>query len=168
MTSELRVTLADHAAGNYRVLMNLADELLAVAADRELARLDEKLFLEVFAQTPKTKPAASAPETMTLGELHRLLIAPEIIVVDLADAALLALGRALLARAPPRRATRPPTTTPSSGVEHALSCAPPHGFSVPCTLTAVLFSASSEKPTPTMTRFEPGPSNPQSSRPLTP
>jgi general secretion pathway protein A len=58
MTSELRVTLADHAAGNYRVLMNLGDELLAVAADRELARLDEKLFLEVFAQSPKPKPAA--------------------------------------------------------------------------------------------------------------
>ena len=55
MTTELRVTLADHAAGNYRVLMNLGDELLAVAADRELARLDEKLFLEVFAQTPKPK-----------------------------------------------------------------------------------------------------------------
>jgi general secretion pathway protein A len=60
MTSELRVTLADHAAGNYRVLMNLGDELLAVAADRELARLDEKLFLEVFAQTPKAKPQATA------------------------------------------------------------------------------------------------------------
>ncbi len=61
MTSELRVTLADHAAGNYRVLMNLADELLAVAADRELARLDEKLFLEVFAaQAPKPKVAAAA------------------------------------------------------------------------------------------------------------
>jgi len=58
MTSELRVTLADHAAGNYRVLMNLGDELLAVAADRELARLDEKLFLDVFAQTPNVKPAA--------------------------------------------------------------------------------------------------------------
>ena len=58
MTSELRVTLADHAAGNFRVLMNLADELLAVAADRELARLDEKLFLEVFAQSPKTKTGA--------------------------------------------------------------------------------------------------------------
>ena len=57
MTSELRVTLADHAAGNYRVLMNLADELLAVAADRELARLDEKLFLEVFAHNPKPKIA---------------------------------------------------------------------------------------------------------------
>ncbi len=60
MTSELRVTLADHAAGNYRVLMNLGDELLTVAADRELARLDEKLFLDVFAQAPKTKPAAAA------------------------------------------------------------------------------------------------------------
>ncbi len=60
MTSELRVTLADHAAGNYRVLMNLGDELLAIAADRELARLDEKLFLEVFAHPakPKTAPAA--------------------------------------------------------------------------------------------------------------
>ena len=47
--------LADHAAGNYRVLMNLADELLAVAADRELARLDEKLFLEVFAATARKR-----------------------------------------------------------------------------------------------------------------
>lgn len=59
MTSELRVTLADHAAGNFRVLMNLSDELLAVAADRKLAHLDEKLFLEVFSHTPKTKPATT-------------------------------------------------------------------------------------------------------------
>jgi hypothetical protein len=58
MTSELRVTLADHAAGNYRVAMNLGDELLAVAADRGLARIDEKLFLDVLAQTPKVEPAA--------------------------------------------------------------------------------------------------------------
>jgi type II secretory pathway predicted ATPase ExeA len=58
MTSELRATLAEHAAGNYRVLMNLGDELLAVAAERELARLDEKLYLDVFAQSPKPKPAA--------------------------------------------------------------------------------------------------------------
>lgn len=62
MTSELRITLADHAAGNFRVLMNLGDELLAVAADRELARLDEKLFLDVFAQSPKPK---AAPATGT-------------------------------------------------------------------------------------------------------
>jgi hypothetical protein len=33
---ELKATLADHAAGNYRVMMNLADELVTVAADREL------------------------------------------------------------------------------------------------------------------------------------
>lgn len=56
MTVELRGTLVDHAAGNYRVLMNLGDELLAVAADRDLPRLDEKLYLEVFAQNPKPKP----------------------------------------------------------------------------------------------------------------
>jgi len=55
MTTELKNTLADHAAGNYRVMMNLADELLTVAADRDLPRLDEKLFLDVFGQTPKPK-----------------------------------------------------------------------------------------------------------------
>jgi type II secretory pathway predicted ATPase ExeA len=58
MTPELKATLVDHAAGNYRVLMNLADELLTVAADRNLPRLDEKLYLEVFAQPQKTKPPA--------------------------------------------------------------------------------------------------------------
>jgi type II secretory pathway predicted ATPase ExeA len=51
MTTELKSTLAEHAAGNYRVLMNLADELLTVAAERDLARLDEKLFIETFAQS---------------------------------------------------------------------------------------------------------------------
>lgn len=58
MTNELKATLADHSAGNYRVLMNLADELLTVAADRDQSRLDEKLFLDVFGQTPKPKPPA--------------------------------------------------------------------------------------------------------------
>jgi type II secretory pathway predicted ATPase ExeA len=55
MTSELKATLADHAAGNFRVLMNLSDELLTVALDRELPRLDEKLYLEVFGQPPRPK-----------------------------------------------------------------------------------------------------------------
>lgn len=49
MTSELKTTLAEHAAGNYRVMLNLADELLTVAAERDMARLDEKLYLDVFA-----------------------------------------------------------------------------------------------------------------------
>jgi len=55
MTEELKGTLADHAAGNYRVFMNLCDELLVVGADRELPRLDEKLFLETFQQPPPKK-----------------------------------------------------------------------------------------------------------------
>jgi general secretion pathway protein A len=60
MTSELKVTLAEHAAGNYRVLMNLADELLALAADRELPRLDDKLYLEAFSQPQRPAKAAAA------------------------------------------------------------------------------------------------------------
>jgi general secretion pathway protein A len=59
MTTELKATLADHAAGNYRVLMNLSDELLTLALDRELSRLDEKLYLEAFAQPAQKKPAGS-------------------------------------------------------------------------------------------------------------
>jgi type II secretory pathway predicted ATPase ExeA len=57
MSTELKGTLADHAAGNYRVFMNLADELLSIASDRELPRLDEKLFLETYGQAARAKPA---------------------------------------------------------------------------------------------------------------
>jgi general secretion pathway protein A len=49
MTAELKHTLCDHAAGNYRILTTMAAELLAAAAKRELPKLDEKLYLEVFA-----------------------------------------------------------------------------------------------------------------------
>lgn len=55
MTTELKTTLAEHAAGNYRVMMNLADELLTVAVERELPRLDEKLFLDVYTPPAKAK-----------------------------------------------------------------------------------------------------------------
>ena len=55
MTPGLRRTLCDQAAGNYRILMTLAGELLSVAARRDLAVLDEKLYLDVFAQ-PDAKP----------------------------------------------------------------------------------------------------------------
>lgn len=57
MTSELKVALAEHAAGNYRVLMNLGDELLSAALERDQAQLDEKLFFDVFAP-PQPKKAA--------------------------------------------------------------------------------------------------------------
>ena len=59
MTTELKATIAEHAAGNYRVMMNIADELFAAAAERELSRLDEKLYFDVF-QPPAPKKAASA------------------------------------------------------------------------------------------------------------
>ena len=61
MTQQLRHTLCDHAAGNYRILTTMAAELLAVAAKRELPQLDEKLYLEVFAppDTPTTRRVAT-------------------------------------------------------------------------------------------------------------
>ena len=62
MTPQLRHTLCDHAAGNYRILTTMAAELLAVGAQRELPQLDEKLYLDVFAQpdsAPKRRVAAT-------------------------------------------------------------------------------------------------------------
>ena len=46
-------TLCEHAAGNLRLLMNLANELLAAALHQERDQIDEKLFFEVFALDPK-------------------------------------------------------------------------------------------------------------------
>jgi type II secretory pathway predicted ATPase ExeA len=48
MTAELRDTLIDHAAGNYRLLMTLAGDLLAYGMAHEVAQLDEKSYLEAF------------------------------------------------------------------------------------------------------------------------
>jgi type II secretory pathway predicted ATPase ExeA len=57
MTAELMATLCEHALGNYRVLTTMAGDLLAVAAQRELAQLDEKLYLDVFAPPRSAAPA---------------------------------------------------------------------------------------------------------------
>jgi general secretion pathway protein A len=46
-------TLCEHAAGNLRVLMNLANELLVAACQQEREVIDEKLYFEVFALDPK-------------------------------------------------------------------------------------------------------------------
>ncbi len=40
--------LCEHAAGNYRTLMNMANDLLAAALQREADQIDEALFFEVF------------------------------------------------------------------------------------------------------------------------
>ena len=49
LTHEVIATLSEHAAGNLRVLANMANELLAMAAKNELSQIDQKLYLEVFA-----------------------------------------------------------------------------------------------------------------------
>ncbi len=50
MTDTLMQTLAEHSAGNLRVLNAMAAELLAVGAKKELKQLDEKLFIEHYSR----------------------------------------------------------------------------------------------------------------------
>jgi len=48
ITKELAETLAEHAIGNPRVMMNLAAECLAVGLRKESSKLDDDLFFELF------------------------------------------------------------------------------------------------------------------------
>jgi general secretion pathway protein A len=61
MTVEVIATLCDHAQGNLRSLMIMADELLAAASQREARQIDETLYFETYAAATvsKTKDAAS-------------------------------------------------------------------------------------------------------------
>jgi hypothetical protein len=52
-TDGLVQALCEHAAGNLRLLMNMANDLLAAASHQERERIDEKLYFEVFALDPK-------------------------------------------------------------------------------------------------------------------
>jgi type II secretory pathway predicted ATPase ExeA len=64
MTAELMATLCDHAVGNPRVLAQMAGDLLAAAAEREAAQIDEKLYFEIFAPSPaKARRAGAAPSS---------------------------------------------------------------------------------------------------------
>src|ERR1035441_1971602 len=56
MSPTLLQTLCEHAAGNLRLLMNLANDLLSAAAHQEREQLDEKLYFEVFNPDPKPTP----------------------------------------------------------------------------------------------------------------
>ncbi len=60
MTPEVIATLCDHAQGNVRALMIMADELLAAAVQREARQIDEKLFFETCAVTPAAETRATA------------------------------------------------------------------------------------------------------------
>jgi type II secretory pathway predicted ATPase ExeA len=55
LSPQLLQTLCEHAAGNLRLLMNMANDLLAAACQAERDLLDEKLYFEVF--NPDPKPA---------------------------------------------------------------------------------------------------------------
>jgi len=56
MTAQLRDTLVDHSAGNYRLLMTMGAELLAYGMANDIKQLDEKTYLEVF-QPRHPRPA---------------------------------------------------------------------------------------------------------------
>lgn len=53
MTDGLCRTLVDNAAGNYRSLMTMADELLHAAVQRKAKVIDEALYLELYGRRPK-------------------------------------------------------------------------------------------------------------------
>ena len=56
MTAGLQQTLSDHAAGNLRLLINMANDLLVTACSQNLETLDDKLYLQVFNPEPKPAP----------------------------------------------------------------------------------------------------------------
>ena len=55
MTPALIQTLCEHAAGNLRLLMNMANDLLAEASHLEREQIDEKLYFELFTLDPKPR-----------------------------------------------------------------------------------------------------------------
>lgn len=58
LSASLIQTLCEHAAGNLRLLMNMANDLLVAASQQEREAIDEKLYFEVFSLDPKpTKKA---------------------------------------------------------------------------------------------------------------
>ncbi len=56
LTAELVITLAEHALGNLRVLMRMGGELLDAAVRKQVERLDEKLYFEVY-EVPPAPPS---------------------------------------------------------------------------------------------------------------
>ncbi len=57
VTPELRRTLAEHAAGNLRILANMANDLLDAAARKRLEQIDAQLYFDLF--NPKTAAKAA-------------------------------------------------------------------------------------------------------------
>jgi general secretion pathway protein A len=59
MTPEVIATLADHAQGNLRALMIMADELLVAAAERDARQIDEALFFDLYTPPVDAKVAGA-------------------------------------------------------------------------------------------------------------
>ena len=55
MTPQLIATLCEHAVGNYRVLCHMSAELLAEGLRRQATQLDEKLYMEVFSLSSRSR-----------------------------------------------------------------------------------------------------------------
>jgi type II secretory pathway predicted ATPase ExeA len=55
MTPGLVTTLCEHAAGNRRILCNTAADLLCEGLRREASQLDEKLYMETFGPSPRSR-----------------------------------------------------------------------------------------------------------------
>jgi type II secretory pathway predicted ATPase ExeA len=58
LSASLIQTLCEHATGNLRLLMNMANDLLVAASQQEREVLDEKLYFEVFSLDPKPNKKA--------------------------------------------------------------------------------------------------------------
>jgi len=56
MAAALKDALVQHCAGNLRVLCHMGAELLALGAERGCKQLDEQLFLQRYARTPRSAP----------------------------------------------------------------------------------------------------------------
>ncbi len=64
MSAELIKTLAAHSAKNLRLLNQMAAELLAAAVERNLSRIDESLFFEMFAPPGAKSPRNNAAHAL--------------------------------------------------------------------------------------------------------
>lgn len=53
LSASLIQTLCEHASGNLRLLMNMANDLLVAASQQEREVIDDKLYFEVFSLDPK-------------------------------------------------------------------------------------------------------------------
>lgn len=65
MSEQLCQTLSERAAGNLRILMNIASELLEAAIHQEVNHIDERLYLELF-----SPPLAAHPKPNTHRGCH--------------------------------------------------------------------------------------------------